>query len=1548
MKKLLRSLMLMAAMLLPFASQAQVTVEIGDPTATTTNYTLPVNMFYHYSLTQQIFSSDEIEMAGTITSISFEYTNTAAFSMDSVRLYMKNVDKESFASSTDMEPVSSSDLVWEGTLSATGAGWVTITLPTPFAYDGASNLLVCMYDRVNGYPGNAFKYRTTATSSYLALAYYSDSAIPSVEDVSSFSGSKTRYQYRDNIRLGITPTASYCAKPASLTVSGITENSADLAWASTTNNYSLEYKVSTDTLWTEVSLTDTTYTLNSLQANTVYNVRVKSICDGGAESGYRTSSFRTACTAITQLPVTWTFEEDELVSTTNNADMLPFCWSRYNSEATNAYYPYSYASSYAHSGGRSLYYLSTTSASYPNVMIASLPQIDVTTYPMDANRLVFWARTQTASNSRVVYVGTMSDPSSQTNFTIVDSVVVSGTEYTRYVVPLSSAVSTDAYAAFMVNKANTGNLYIDDVTLEEIPACMDVENLSIVDSLTTSSSITISWIDTVNDGAFYTIFNMADTTELGTTNTGDTTFTVVDLAPSTLYTFGVQSNCATGDGVFLTISGLTACGPVELPFYESFDATLSNHPCWSGASKVASEVFAGDSLILTVPTSWNYTSSVRDGLPGGHYYKNVYGTNVKHWMITPEIDLSRASEPVLSFDVALTDYNNAALPDANGDTNSSQAFYVIISTDGGNTWLDTNATKWQNVPGADYTYASLASTAYQTKIIDLSAYQGDTIRIAFYCQSIWSGGDNDLHIDNISVTDGAPDICNPPTALAAPVVDANCVTLTWDGSADAYIIVDMDNPSNVIASGSAESFAYESAYGYQICGLTSATQYTFGILANCTDNFSDTVIITLNTACEALTFPFAEDFSASVNDNPCWAGASKLASEVFAGQPLTLTTPGWTYASAVRDGIPAGHYYKNVYGVSCYSWMITPEIDLDSVTSPVLTFDAVLTKWNAAQPAQGDITDDKFLVIVSTDGGQTWDSTNAFSVDLNTLIDTVYHSVSVNLSAFVGNTVRIAFYAESTVAGGDNDLHIDNISLATSTPEPLDSVIVVVVPGIPIHGSVTLDGGTVFGAGSILVAHVGDVINATAIPDSGYVFSYWTVGYVDDDLTVTSDSVIANPYTFTIDTTLVGLSMIRMQAYFEAISGEEDSLTVFLATANEAMGTTNPVPGQYRVAFGDSLIFSAVPTSGYHFLYWIRTRWMPGSTNTYVDTLYEEGPYAIVCDNMTQQATVIFTAYFEVNPVTYEESTIAASDIEYWVGSGSNQVVMAVNWADVAYAWGVRFSGESITVQDALDTIELYDPRFDWIEGAWGLGDITFNEGEISLSGVPGSYWESKRNGYMDAGLAQTLEDGDFEKWAEPAAGIITDSVYYGEEWGWSYIYTYTAEIIPMWAPQIEPEYVSVTFTVNDPARGSINPSGTQQFEVGDILTVTATPNEGYRLVSWTLTIDGESFTADEDIQNTYTDTVDIMLDGAIITANFEAVQQGIEDVEAANFQAYSIDGKVVVKGVENRDVNVYDMTGRSVNSVAKATETVEFTVPVAGVYMVKVGNAVKRVVVIR
>ena len=75
MKRFLRFLALVALMCVPWVTQAQTTVEIGDGTAT--GNLVPIGTYYNYSITEMLYTSDEIGMAGTISSISFYYMGNA-------------------------------------------------------------------------------------------------------------------------------------------------------------------------------------------------------------------------------------------------------------------------------------------------------------------------------------------------------------------------------------------------------------------------------------------------------------------------------------------------------------------------------------------------------------------------------------------------------------------------------------------------------------------------------------------------------------------------------------------------------------------------------------------------------------------------------------------------------------------------------------------------------------------------------------------------------------------------------------------------------------------------------------------------------------------------------------------------------------------------------------------------------------------------------------------------------------------------------------------------------------------------------------------------------------------------------------------------------------------------------------------------------------------------------------------------------------------------------------------------------------------------------
>ena len=217
--------MLLLALAMPWTAKAQsgnitftdanVVVTIGDEASNYTYANMPVVMNYNYSLTQQIYTAAELgNMAGIITSIAFDYAYTEPFSMAGMKVYMKNINKTSFDSDTDMVDLSDATMVYDGSFAASEAGWVTLQLQTPFFYNGTSNLLLCCYDPTNGYPGYDYKFRSTpAAGPYCYLSYFGDNAIPDLNDISSYSASKFRDIHRNNIRLTMGGSSSTATSP---------------------------------------------------------------------------------------------------------------------------------------------------------------------------------------------------------------------------------------------------------------------------------------------------------------------------------------------------------------------------------------------------------------------------------------------------------------------------------------------------------------------------------------------------------------------------------------------------------------------------------------------------------------------------------------------------------------------------------------------------------------------------------------------------------------------------------------------------------------------------------------------------------------------------------------------------------------------------------------------------------------------------------------------------------------------------------------------------------------------------------------------------------------------------------------------------------------------------------------------------------------------------------------------------------------------------------------------------------------------------------------
>ena len=104
------------------------------------------------------------------------------------------------------------------------------------------------------------------------------------------------------------------------------------------------------------------------------------------------------------------------------------------------------------------------------------------------------------------------------------------------------------------------------------------------------------------------------------------------------------------------------------------------------------------------------------------------------------------------------------------------------------------------------------------------------------------------------------------------------------------------------------------------------------------------------------------------------------------------------------------------------------------------------------------------------------------------------------------------------------------------------------------------------------------------------------------------------------------------------------------------------------------------------------------------------------------------------------------------------------------------------------------------------------------------------------------------------------------------------------------------------------------------------------------------------------TDTLTVTLydtiwlyDTVVIHDTIYITQEGIEGAETANAKIYQRDGHVVVEGVELQTVTFYDAVGRVMAVKRNEGDTIRFNVPASGTYLVKVGDApARRIVVVK
>ena len=843
---------------------------------------------------------------------------------------------------------------------------------------------------------------------------------------------------------------------------------------------------------------DDSYEITGLTPATTYYVWIRGNCGTASEpdvSGGWTlaKSFATGCEAISTFP--WSTNFDSYTGTTSSTtNNLPLCWNYINTSSGNSYPIIYNSSSDAHSGSNYLRFYNYSGSSYADEY-AILPEMD----GISGLRMKLYARAYSSYNA-TFHVGVMTDPTNTTTFVEIGNYTPTTTTYELYTIPFNTYTGSGKYIAIKVEKPTSSSryVYIDDITVEEIPNCIEPSALAEVPNTATPNSLTFNWTAGGSETTWKLQYKKSSEEEWTTLASPVTTipYTLEGLDASTAYNVRVAAWCNPSNPEAISsyseaATATTACEAFTAPWTENFESLTAG----------------------TVPICWNNSSTTgTDYSSNPHYYWGVYEYSSNKMLRMYNFLAHGPNAIINSPTITLPSEGTYQLTFDYSHTASCGAFYVKISTDNGASFVDLQSYTKVGTSSSN----SDPGTFTEANPISLADYAGQSIILQFYAEPNYGSGA--IFVDNISV--GLAPTCNKPTGLAKANVAAHQVDLSWtkgDAETDWDICINV-NEGALVSIDESDATVTGSSVSYTLTDLDPETAYTVKVRANCgggndVSQWSNEVSFTTTVACPAPTSPSNHDITAHTATLKWFGNAASSNYEVkyrtAAGVDLntsvldedftgltsgiptgwdnsegTTTTSSykWNYYNSGHDAAPCVRFnsYNNSDGNT--NFLKTPAMDFPAGETMTLTF-----WWK--NPAGDD-----FSVYISTDGGTT-----------QTLLKTgmtgqsSWKQESISLSDYVGATnVTIHFKGTSNYGSGDAYIYLDDIVIGEEIPAGEWQTVA--------PANITVTPGTYVGAASL----------------SGLLAETKYEAYVRTDCNAAGDGYSTTQLDFTPFTTLAG------------------------------------------------------------------------------------------------------------------------------------------------------------------------------------------------------------------------------------------------------------------------------------------------------------------------------------------------------------------------------------------------------------------------------------------
>ncbi|MCB0759150.1 MAG: hypothetical protein KDC01_11865, partial [Flavobacteriales bacterium] len=512
----------------------------------------------------------------------------------------------------------------------------------------------------------------------------------------------------------------------------------------------------------------------------------------------------------------------------------------------------------------------------------------------------------------------------------------SNTTYLEQVTSLA-AYSGTVYIAWHVPSGGLDGwrLYIDNVVVEEIPACQVPTALGT--TTVTSTSASFSWTASPSNPANGYQWEVRTSgaggsgatglTDSGNTGAGVTTAsTGVALVPNTAYQLYVRSDCA---GTFSTWAG-------PLAFYTGYCVTSGSN---SGR------------FVNNFSTTNGYSNITN---LGSGYSTNGYG-----------------------------DYTGMAVSDtAGGSVNFTAGFTGGTFHFG--IWVDwNNDLDFNDTNEAVYLdNASYGSSKTGTITVPVGTALGDyRMRI----RNNWSGNAAPCNNDALGEAEDytfrvvLPPSCLQPTALQVSNVTATSADFSWTASTST--------PANgyqweVRTSGAGGSGAAGlSDSGNTAAGITTANSsllagsstYILYVRSDCSNGDFSTwaASSTFNTPCTAVPAPYTQNFDAALSLPNCWAN---IGTEQWQFQVSGGSGPDYGVTGAVDHTSGTGNFaWVDGSGNIGTNSLETPMVDMSALTVPYVRFWMLSNNTNdgAQNQIRLDAWDGAAWVALLTYGGNS-------------------------------------------------------------------------------------------------------------------------------------------------------------------------------------------------------------------------------------------------------------------------------------------------------------------------------------------------------------------------------------------------------------------------------------------------------------------------------------------------------------------------------------------------------------------------------------------------